>query len=65
MATIQYRPELNPLTTPVSYKLRFVPQNTGGYDEVARLQRFSRQQPKRQGRKPRLIGCAAQERLSR
>jgi hypothetical protein len=35
MATIQYRPELNPLTTPASYKLRFVPQNTGGYDEVA------------------------------
>jgi len=35
MATIQYRPELNPLTTPASYKLRFISQSTGGYDEVA------------------------------
>lgn len=35
MATIQYRPELNSLTTPASYKLRFVPQSIGGYDDVA------------------------------
>ncbi len=35
MATIQYRLEPNPLTTPPSYKLRFVHQGIGGYDEVA------------------------------
>jgi hypothetical protein len=35
MATIQCRLELNPLTTPASYKLRFVHQGIGGYDEVA------------------------------
>jgi hypothetical protein len=35
MATIQGRLELNPLTTPVSYMLRFIPRSTGGYDEVA------------------------------
>ncbi|MGX9728001.1 MAG: hypothetical protein ACTFAK_11995 [Candidatus Electronema sp. VV] len=35
MATIQCRVEQNPLTTPESYKLRFIPRSTGGYDEVA------------------------------
>uniref|UniRef100_UPI0040563F0D hypothetical protein n=1 Tax=Candidatus Electronema sp. TaxID=2698783 RepID=UPI0040563F0D len=35
MATIQYRLEPNPLTTPASNKLRFVHQGIGGYDEVA------------------------------
>ena len=35
MASIQYRPEINPLTTPASYKLRFIPQSTGGYKDVA------------------------------
>ncbi|MDU9047670.1 MAG: hypothetical protein Q3M30_02390 [Candidatus Electrothrix sp. Rat3] len=35
MKTIRCRPELNPLTTPPSYKLRFVHQGIGGYDEVA------------------------------
>jgi len=35
MAPIQYRPELNPLTTPASYKLRFIPQSVAGYDDVA------------------------------
>ncbi len=32
---IHYRVELNPLTKPASYRLRFVPQGTAGYDEVA------------------------------
>lgn len=35
MSTIQYRPEPNPLTTPGSYKLRFIPQGVAGYEEVA------------------------------
>jgi hypothetical protein len=35
MATIQYRLEPNPLTTPASYKLRFIPQGVAGYDDVA------------------------------
>jgi len=35
MNSIQCRIELNPLTTPASYKLRFVHQGIGGYDDVA------------------------------
>jgi len=35
MAPIQYRIEPNPMTTPGSYKLRFIPQGVNGYDEVA------------------------------
>ena len=35
MAPIQYRIEPNPMTTPGSYKLRFIPQGINGYDEVA------------------------------
>ncbi|WP_339137241.1 MAG: hypothetical protein WGN25_04410 [Candidatus Electrothrix sp. GW3-4] len=35
MATAQYRPEPNYLTTPGSYQLRFVPHNVAGYDELA------------------------------
>ena len=35
MASIRYRTELNPMTTPASYKLRFVHQGIGGYDDVA------------------------------
>jgi hypothetical protein len=35
MGTVQYRVEPNPLTKPVSYKLRFIPQQTAGYDELA------------------------------
>jgi hypothetical protein len=35
MAPIQYRIEHNPMTTPGSYKLRFIPQGVNGYDEVA------------------------------
>lgn len=35
MASILYRIELNPLTKPTSYKLRFIPQGTAGYDDVA------------------------------
>lgn len=35
MAPIKYRIEPNPMTTPGSYKLRFIPQGINGYDEVA------------------------------
>ncbi len=35
MKSIHCRFEQNPLTTPASYKLRFVHQGIGGYDEVA------------------------------
>src|SRR5512133_2570791 len=35
MQGIHYRVERNPLTKPVSYRLRFIPQGTAGYDEVA------------------------------
>jgi len=35
MTSIQCRVERNPLTTPASYMLRFIPRSTGGYDEVA------------------------------
>ena len=35
MATIQWRPEINLLTTPASYRLRFLPRNIIGYDELA------------------------------
>jgi hypothetical protein len=34
MATIQWRPEVNLLTTPKSYKIRHVPRNTAGYKEM-------------------------------
>lgn len=35
MGTVQYRVEPNPLTKPASYKLRFMPKQTAGYDELA------------------------------
>jgi hypothetical protein len=35
MGTVQYRVEPNPLTKPASYKLRFIPQQTAGYDELS------------------------------
>jgi len=35
MGTVQYRVEPNPLTKPASYKLRFIPKQTAGYDELA------------------------------
>lgn len=35
MATVQYRIEWNPLTKPGTYRLRFLPNKTAGYDEVA------------------------------
>ena len=35
MATIQWRPEVNALTTPSSYKILHVPRNTSGYNEMA------------------------------
>ena len=36
MSSVQYRIEPNHLTKPVTYKLRFLPKGTAGYDEVAR-----------------------------
>ena len=35
MATVQWRPEVNALTTPQSYTVRYLPRNTVGYDELA------------------------------
>ncbi|MGX9728942.1 MAG: hypothetical protein ACTFAK_16990 [Candidatus Electronema sp. VV] len=35
MATIQWRPEVNVLTVPSSYKIRFVPRDSAGTDDLA------------------------------
>jgi hypothetical protein len=35
MPTIQWRPAVNTLTVPQSYKILFVPRNTVGYSELA------------------------------
>ena len=35
MATIQWRPELNPLTTPGTWRIRFLPRNTAGLSDIA------------------------------
>ena len=35
MPGIQWRPEVNALTTPKSYRIRFVPRDVAGYDELA------------------------------
>lgn len=35
MATVQWRPEVNALTSPQSYSVRYVPKDTLGYDELA------------------------------
>ena len=35
MATIQWRPEVNPLTTPQSWRARFVPRNAAGKEDIA------------------------------
>ncbi|WP_417916794.1 hypothetical protein [Candidatus Electronema sp. JC] len=35
MATIQWRPEINPLTTPQSYRIRFAPRNAAGIEDIA------------------------------
>lgn len=35
MTTVQWRPEVNALTTPQSYTVRFIPRNILGYDELA------------------------------
>ena len=32
---IQWRPEINPLTTPPSYSIRFVPRNIAGREDIA------------------------------
>ena len=35
MATIQWRPEVNALTVPQSYWIRFMPRNTAGRKDIA------------------------------
>ena len=35
MDRIQWRPEMNGLTTPISYRPRFVPSKVVGIDELA------------------------------
>jgi hypothetical protein len=35
MATIQWRPEPNPLTTPPSWRIRFLPRNTAACKDIA------------------------------
>jgi len=35
MATVRYRPEVNALTVPQSYRLRFIPRAVLGYDKLA------------------------------
>ena len=35
MPTIQWRPVINALTKPLSYRIQFVPRNNAGYDEMA------------------------------
>ncbi len=35
MATVQWRPEVNALTTPQSYRPRYIPRNIVGYEELA------------------------------
>ena len=35
MFTIQWRPIINALTKPLSYRILFVPRNTAGYDDMA------------------------------
>ena len=35
MSTIQWRPAVNALTVPQSYKILFVPRSTVGYSELA------------------------------
>ena len=35
MAAIQWRPEPNPLTTPHSYRIRFIPRDTAGIKDIA------------------------------
>lgn len=43
MATIQWRPSVNALTTPQSYKIRFVPRNILGKDDI--VARIAERQP--------------------
>jgi hypothetical protein len=35
MATIQWRTEINPLTTPQSYRILFMPRNSAGIEDIA------------------------------
>jgi hypothetical protein len=35
MATIQWHPQVNALTKPISYRIQVVPRNIAGYDEMA------------------------------
>ena len=43
MATIQWRPSVNALTTPQSYKIRFVPRNSLGKNDI--VARIAERQP--------------------
>jgi len=35
MATIQWRPDINPLTVPQSWRVRFIPRGSAGIEEIA------------------------------
>ena len=35
MATIQWRPDINPLTVPQSYRVRFIPRNAANINDIA------------------------------
>lgn len=35
MPTIQWRPDINPLTTPQSWRVRFLPRNSAGKEDIA------------------------------
>ncbi|MCI5160405.1 MAG: hypothetical protein D3906_18660, partial [Candidatus Electrothrix sp. AUS1_2] len=35
MATIQWRPDINSMTVPQSYRVRFIPRNTAGIQDIA------------------------------
>ena len=43
MATVQWKPEVNALTTPQSWRPRYVPRNTNGSDNLAA--RIARKHP--------------------
>ncbi|MCI5117570.1 MAG: hypothetical protein D3913_06345, partial [Candidatus Electrothrix sp. LOE1_4_5] len=43
MSTVQWRPQLNALTTPQSYKAQPVPRDSLGYKEIA--ERIARRNP--------------------
>jgi hypothetical protein len=48
MTTIQWKPTVNAITTPKSYRIQAVPRSTDGYDEMAAA--IAAAQPIRSGR---------------